>query len=175
MPDLLTWIPFYQELANVLLSWQSRQTELIALLERLRADGHKVAPIEDQKADGSRFLLREIDPFTVFATFNRGLSGDNRRRLASPLGPELGCRCIATEGFRGYPYSRQSKSMTAPTSSISAAASISRSRRRRISNPAARASMAAATGCAWVGSKSASTACVATCRAHRFASGCNQV
>jgi 5-methylcytosine-specific restriction enzyme B len=103
MPDLLTWIPFYEELANVLLSWQSRQTELIALLKRLRADGHKVAPIEDQKADGSRFLLREIDPFTVFATFNRGLSGDNRRRLASPLGQELGIGASPPKDFAGIP------------------------------------------------------------------------
>lgn len=103
MPDLLTWIPFYEELANVLLPWQTRQTELIALLERLRADGHSVAPLEDQGADGSRFLLREIDPFTVFALFNRGLSNDNRRRLASALGQELGVGTSPPKDFAGIP------------------------------------------------------------------------
>src|ERR1700730_5521750 len=55
--------------------------------------------------------------------------------------------------------------MTAPTASISAAASTSRSRPRTASSRAARASMAAATGCAWVRSSSASTACAATSRA----------
>jgi 5-methylcytosine-specific restriction protein B len=103
MPDQLTWIPFYEELANALLSWQSRQAELVALLERLRADGHEVAPLEDQEADGSRFLLREIDPFTVFATFNRGLSDDNRRRLASALGQELGIGTSPPKDFAGIP------------------------------------------------------------------------
>src|ERR1700736_1571207 len=103
MPDLLTWIPFYEELANVLLPWQSRQAELIALLERLRADGHSVAPLEDQEADASRFLLREIDPFTVFALFNRGLSDDNRRRLASALGQELGVGASPPKDFAGIP------------------------------------------------------------------------
>jgi hypothetical protein len=54
--------------------------------------------------------------------------------------------------------------MTAPTASISAAASISRSPPRRASNRAARASMAAATGYAWLRSNSVSTACAATSR-----------
>jgi 5-methylcytosine-specific restriction enzyme B len=103
VPDLLTWIPFYEELANVLLPWQSRQAELIALLERLRADGHKVAPLVDQEADGSRFLLREIDPFTVFALFNRGMSDDNRRRLASALGQGLGVGASPLKDFAGIP------------------------------------------------------------------------
>jgi len=47
------------------------------------------------------------------------------------------------------------------------AASISRSRPTRGPNPAARASMAAATGCVSAPSSSASTACAATCSASR--------
>jgi len=101
--NLLTWIPFYEELANALLAWKTRQVELIALLERLPADGHPVVPLEDQGADGSRFLLREIDPFTVFALFNRGLTNDNRRRLASALGRELGVDASPPKDFAGIP------------------------------------------------------------------------
>src|ERR1700730_19154851 len=68
--------------------------------------------------------------------------------------------------------------MTAPTASISAAASTSRSPTKRASSPAARAFMAAATGSAWVRSSSASTACAATSRASRspsapISSGCD--
>jgi hypothetical protein len=47
------------------------------------------------------------------------------------------------------------------------AASISRSLPERRPSPGDRASMAAATGCAWVRSSSASTACGAICRACR--------
>jgi hypothetical protein len=60
------------------------------------------------------------------------------------------------------------------------AASISRSPPRRVSNPADRAFIAVAPGCAWVRSSSASTVCAATSRACRspnvpISSGCNQL
>jgi 5-methylcytosine-specific restriction protein B len=103
MPDRLTWIPFYEELANALLPWKSRQPELVALLERLRADSHSVAPLEDKEANGSRFLLREIDPFTVFALFNRGISDENRLRLASAIGQELGVGASPPKDFADIP------------------------------------------------------------------------
>src|SRR5271170_3614594 len=57
--------------------------------------------------------------------------------------------------------------MTAPTGSILVAASTSRSPMERGSNPAARASMAAVTGCGSAPSNSASTACAAICKASR--------
>jgi hypothetical protein len=57
--------------------------------------------------------------------------------------------------------------ITAPTASISAAASISRSPLRRGWNPAAHAFMAVAIGCVSALSSSASTACAATCKASR--------
>jgi 5-methylcytosine-specific restriction protein B len=99
----IDWIPFYEELANALLPWKSRQPELVALLERLRADSHSVAPLEDKEANGSRFLLREIDPFTVFALFNRGISDENRLRLASAIGQELGVGASPPKDFAGIP------------------------------------------------------------------------
>jgi hypothetical protein len=58
-----------------------------------------------------------------------------------------------------------------PDRSISTAASISQSPPRTASNPAARASMAAATGCASAPSHSASTACAATSRISPSPSG----
>lgn len=103
MPDRFTWIPFYEELANVLLTWQRRQTELVALLEQLRSEGHSVANLEDQEADGSRFLLREIDPFTVLALFNRGLKDENRRQLASALGNVFRVAASPPKDFAGIP------------------------------------------------------------------------
>jgi hypothetical protein len=42
-------------------------------------------PLEDKDKTGRRFPLGEIDPFTVFSTFNRGITNENRVRMAARL------------------------------------------------------------------------------------------
>src|SRR5689334_7478942 len=49
-----TWIPIYQELAQVLAGWESRQEELIAFLEELRSEGYVITPLHDRDTDGAR-------------------------------------------------------------------------------------------------------------------------
>ncbi|MCB0209664.1 MAG: AAA family ATPase [Anaerolineae bacterium] len=78
MTNQFTWIDLYQELATVLSDWQERQTELIAFLEELRKQGCTITALQDKNRDGERFLLKEIDPFTFFGVFNRGIT-DNKR------------------------------------------------------------------------------------------------
>src|SRR5438128_2172488 len=90
MAKTFTWIPLYSELAGRLVDWETRQTDLIAMLEELRADGVKVSPLNDRNADGSRFLLKEIDPFTFFATFNRGIREKERLAILSGIKKLLG-------------------------------------------------------------------------------------
>jgi len=81
-----TWIPLYSEIARKVLEFETRQDELIALLgrfaaqglqagalaqsSRFAAHGLQVGALDDLDAEGRRFLLTEIDPFTFFATFN---------------------------------------------------------------------------------------------------------
>ena len=72
MTNQFTWIDIYQELATVLSRLQEKQSELIDFLEKLRAEGYTITPLQDKNRDGERFLLREIDPFTFFGVFNRG-------------------------------------------------------------------------------------------------------
>lgn len=81
-----SWIPFYEEAAQRLVAWEGRQSELIALLEDLRGRGLKVTPLEDQDEAGSRFTLREIDPFTFIGTFNRAVRRDQRLEIAREIG-----------------------------------------------------------------------------------------
>jgi 5-methylcytosine-specific restriction protein B len=76
-----TWVPLYQELAQKLISWQGRQIELITFLEELRAEGHVITPLNDRGHDGRRFLLQEIDPFTFFGVFNRGIRHEQRMAI----------------------------------------------------------------------------------------------
>jgi 5-methylcytosine-specific restriction enzyme B len=49
---------------------------LIDFLEELRAQGLTITPLGDKDESGRRFHLTEIDPFTFFASFNRGVVTD---------------------------------------------------------------------------------------------------
>lgn len=105
-----SWIPLYEELATALLTWPNRQTELVAFLDGLRKSGCKIVPLEDRNAGGERFLLKEIDPFTFFGSFNRGITPEKRlgscARQDSDVGSSRQAREVpywrwSSESFRG--------------------------------------------------------------------------
>lgn len=110
MATSFTWVPLYTDLATRLLDWESRQGELIAALEGLRAKGVKVSPLNDQDSDGASFLLKEIDPFTVFATFNRGIKEQERLAILTALKALLGSNAALPEDFQGLPVVNNQKS-----------------------------------------------------------------
>jgi hypothetical protein len=98
-----TWVPIYAELADKVLEYRERQAELIGLLERLRADGLPVNASGDQFADGTTGVMKEIDPFTFFSNFNRGVTDDNRRAILSALKREFGLTRSLPTDFTGIP------------------------------------------------------------------------
>lgn len=101
--ELFTWPPFYEELATKLLPYRQRQGELIAFLESLRERGCTVTPLEDEDASGNPFLLKEIDPFTFFATFNRGLTDENRLKIIDAMRVFFTVAAPAPKDFAGIP------------------------------------------------------------------------
>ncbi len=80
-----SWIPFYRELAEKLVSdgWRERQGELVGMLKRLKASGVPIHSIVDN-------LTSHIDAFTVFAQFSRGISFENMLRVMSSFKSEFG-------------------------------------------------------------------------------------
>jgi 5-methylcytosine-specific restriction protein B len=98
-----TWIPIYQELAHQLAGWENRQEELIVFLEKLRAEGHVVTPLQDKDTVGARFLLREIDPFTFFGVFNRRIGYEHRLAILSQMKQHFGLQSDLPEDFNGVP------------------------------------------------------------------------
>ena len=85
-----TWIPLYAEIARKVLEFEHRQGELIALLSGFAARGLQIGTVDgDLDAEGRRFLLTEIDPFTFFATFNwQGRKPEKRRAILAALREE---------------------------------------------------------------------------------------
>jgi 5-methylcytosine-specific restriction protein B len=105
-----TWIPIYEELAKKLVHWQDKQAELISFLEDLRAQGYVITPLNDRDQNGSRFLLKEIDPFTFFGVFNRGIRYDQRLAILARVREFLDLKNDLPEDLNGLPVLNNLKS-----------------------------------------------------------------
>lgn len=103
MESTFTWIPLYTELAGLLLDWECRQDELIACLDKLRSAGVKVTPLNDRDKDGASFLIKEIDPFTFFGSFNRQTRAEERLVILAEVKKLLQAKSALPEDFSGIP------------------------------------------------------------------------
>lgn len=70
-----TWIPYYKEFAQRLTQFQKDRKRLLNLIYDNR-DELLAKYLHDQGGEGD--LLEDIDPFTVFGLFNRGIKHENR-------------------------------------------------------------------------------------------------
>ncbi len=103
MTEHFTWIPFYEELATRLISYEDQQTQLISFLETLRASGLTITMLTDKDAQGARFLLTEIDPFTFFGTFNRGITDAQRAGILQKMKANFHMEASVPSDFFGLP------------------------------------------------------------------------
>lgn len=101
------WAPFYEELANAVLTYRNDRK---ALLEKLwnvaRNSGleHLFKYLRtDFRTDGTRGALRDVDPFTVFSPFNRGIKESARAQIARTFKDEFGILATAPSEFSGIP------------------------------------------------------------------------
>ncbi len=102
MPEF-TWIPLYMEIADNLLEWEDRQGELIDFLAELKERSIAVPSFVDQDARGKDIKLSEIDPFTFFATFNRGITNSNRIAILDAIRSLFGLKTKLPSDFHGVP------------------------------------------------------------------------
>ncbi len=98
-----SWIPFYEEVANTLSSWETRQGELIAFLKKLSQSGLPVVKLQDKDEQGNDIPFDEIDPFTFMGTFNRGITSDNRMAIVTAVREFLGVQAKMPTDFDGIP------------------------------------------------------------------------
>ena len=98
-----TWIPLYREIAHKLLKYENRQDELLAMIQEMRRHGLKTISLMDRDPEGRDRPLREIDPFTFFANFNRLRVADMRRAILSVIREAWKIRAPIPEDFDGVP------------------------------------------------------------------------
>lgn len=102
-----SWVPFYEELADKVLTYRGDRPWLIrrifAVAERSGVPHLFKYLTTDQGDDRSYREITDIDPFTVFTPFNRGITLEARLQIAQFYREEFGLTTAAPTGFDGVP------------------------------------------------------------------------
>ena len=92
-----TWIPFFEEMADKILSYKDKRNKLLDLVYGL--DKKYVSYIRDN--DGGQ--MTDFDPFSVFGIVNRGLTHHNRIAICQYFKEKLGIEADVPADFDGVP------------------------------------------------------------------------
>ena len=100
-----TWIPFFTELAKALLSCKQDRKPLIDwIYSELSKVGGGKSLVSYLKKEKGGAEIEDIDPFSVFAIFNRGsLSTENRRDFLSKFKEKFALQEEVPTDFDGIP------------------------------------------------------------------------
>ena len=110
---MFTWVPIHKEAVRRILSFSEPQQELLAVLREMEQQGLKVISLDDKSAEGP-VPLAELDPFTFFASFNRGITEDNRKEDWRFLKKKWDLRSSVPDDFAGLPVLHNMKSWFFP-------------------------------------------------------------
>lgn len=109
------WTRFYAAMADGLLQHQHDRQPLIQFLQQAQTRHEALNLLcGDQFADGSKGFIRDIDPFTLFGLFNRGIKDSSRQALASELASFLEVSEPVPNSFEGIPVLNNQKSWLFP-------------------------------------------------------------
>ena len=93
MDSQYSWPRFFMELADKLLAFKDDRQALIATLQHVYAELGMDLPTLD-----SGGIPTDIDPFTVYGLFNRGLATAKRWTVARGIGGALGVHAPLHDG-----------------------------------------------------------------------------
>lgn len=97
-----SWIPFYSELAKALLAYKNNRKPLVDFVySDLSQVGGRSLVDYIHMEDGSK--VKDIDPFSLFAIFNRHLRPENKRGFLQKFKDKFGFKSDIPEDFDGIP------------------------------------------------------------------------
>lgn len=92
------WVEFYSELATKLLEYiNDRQTLIVKLQKVYTTIDMKLPKLEKDNT------LIDIDPFTIFGLFNKGITKENRIKIIKGIANEFSILAEVPERFDGIP------------------------------------------------------------------------
>lgn len=92
------WIDFYSEFATKLLTFKNNRGELIEKIKEVYADIHMKVP----KLESGDVII-DIDPFTVFGLFNKGITNANRVAIIGSIARVFDIQAKVPDNFDGIP------------------------------------------------------------------------
>lgn len=92
------WINFYSELATKLLSFKNDRKTLIEKIKSVYTSIDMKIP----KLDSGEEII-DIDPFTVFGLFNKGITNSNRLSIITGIANEFEIEAKIPDNFDGIP------------------------------------------------------------------------
>src|SRR5262245_34992420 len=110
---MFTWVPIHKEAVQKILEFHEPQPELLATLREMEGQGLKVISVDDKGTSGP-LPLSEIDPFTFFSSFNRGITEDNRKDNWKYLKARWALTSEVPDDFAGIPIVHNMKSWFFP-------------------------------------------------------------
>ena len=75
------WKEVYKEIALKIVKYKNNHSELLLIIKKMESNGLKVISIKDQTPKNNVIKLNDIDPFTFFSSFNRGITNENRYKI----------------------------------------------------------------------------------------------
>ena len=92
-----SWTGFYQELADKLLAYRNDRQTLISMLSDVYTRiGMRLPKLEADE-------LNDIDPFTVFGLFNKGITDANRQKIIAGIAEVFSVGADRPTDFEGIP------------------------------------------------------------------------
>ncbi len=99
MKEEFTWIPFYKEMAQKLLQFKNNRLPLVNWIYK-SLDNSYLSHFKDN-IKGKR--MTDVDPYTVFALFNRGISKNKRIDICTLFKNYLNIKAPVPQDFVGIP------------------------------------------------------------------------
>ena len=99
MDKRFQWTEFYMELASALLHYKNNRSDLIAKLKTIFADAGMNFPFKERGKE----VYEDICPFTVFGSFNKGITNANRIALLEQFAMQFSIKAAVPTEFDGIP------------------------------------------------------------------------
>ena len=92
------WVEFYREFAQRLLDFKNDRKKLIEIIKNVYKEINITLP-----KLGTDHKITDIDPFTVFGLFNKGITMENRLKIISEFAKQLDIKIDIPKSFNSVP------------------------------------------------------------------------
>ena len=92
------WSEIYEEFATKLLEYKNDRKDLISKLQNVYEEIDMKLPKMESNGE-----ILDIDPFTIFGLFNKGITDDNRKRILGGIAKQFNLKNEVPSSFDGIP------------------------------------------------------------------------